>query len=233
MSCDITTSHDLDIDFTIEEVIPKLEGLRTLIVYDSQYIVRGLIFNHIIPHFSSKDISIAVYSDTMMRRLAKTYEFLPDENIKRFLDNAKIIKIGHNRKTPFGKLHTFIDINSEWWKDLSMTLSNLGDSLLLFHGFSLLPIIHGYEVWRYFMRIFDSLPDDITFVNKISSTLYEGETKKFMERFHDVIIGIKWEGEFSPVSGAYWIGVEQSIIFDVKPGYARYRISGEGDIVKV
>lgn len=57
-------------DFAIEDTIPRLESLRTLIVYDSQYVVRALIFGHIVPHFSSKDLFIAVYSDTMMRRLA-------------------------------------------------------------------------------------------------------------------------------------------------------------------
>jgi hypothetical protein len=98
--------------------------------------------------------------------------------------------------------------------------------LLLFHGFSLLPLIYGSEAWKYMMGIFDALPDDVTFVNKISSSLYKDETKQFMKRFHDVVIGIRREEEFFPMGRTYWIGVEQSIIFDIKPGYARYKISG-------
>lgn len=61
-------------NFDLDSLIPKLEGLRTLVVYNSPYAVRSLLFYHIIPHFSSKNIFIAVYSDTMYRRLEKTYE---------------------------------------------------------------------------------------------------------------------------------------------------------------
>jgi len=221
-------SHDImshDSDFAIEEIIPKLENLRTLIVYDSQYVVRALIFGHIVPQFSSKDLFIAVYSDTMMRRLAKTYESLPDDEARKLIGNASIIKVGMHESVPFGNLYTLIDIRSEWWEELIEVLERLGNSLLLFHGFSLLPLIYG-EAWKYMMEIFDALPDDVTFVNKISSSLYKGETKQFMERFHDVVIGIRWEEEFFPMGRTYWIGVEQSIIFDIKPGYARYKISG-------
>lgn len=220
-------SYESDLDFNLEAIIPKLEKLRTLIVYDSRYVVRSLIFGHIVPSFSSKDVYIAVYSDTMMRRLGKTYESLPDGTAKKLLSEANIVKVGQNHRIPFGKLHSFIDIHSEWWEEFADVLSELDDVLLIFHGFSLLPMVYGDEAWKFLMDIFDSLPDDVTFVNKISSSLYEKETKQFFERFHDVVIRIRWESELFPIGRTYWIGVEQSIIFDIKPGYARYKISGE------
>ena len=216
-----------DHEFDLDDVVSKLEGLRTLIVYDSKYVVRTLIFGKIIPQYADKRLFIAVYSDSMMRRLGKTYESIPDERIKRILDEAAIIKVGLNENIPFGKLHAYVNIHSEWWDDLIDELYKLGDSFLLFHGFSLLPIIYGNEAWKYLMDIFDALPDEITFVNKISSSLYDENVKRFMERFHDVILAVRREEDFFPVGKTYWIGVEQSIIFDIKPGYARYKLVGE------
>ena len=219
----VQSNHEFDLD----DVVSKLEGLRTLIVYDSKYVVRTLIFGKIIPQYADKRLFIAVYSDSMMRRLGKTYESIPDERIKRILDEAAIIKIGLNENVPFGKLHAYVNIHSEWWDDLIDELYKLGDSFLLFHGFSLLPIVYGNEAWKYLMDIFDALPDEITFVNKISSSLYDENVKRFMERFHDVILAVRREEDFFPVGRTYWIGVEQSIIFDIKPGYARYKLVGE------
>ncbi|ADC65606.1 hypothetical protein Ferp_1455 [Ferroglobus placidus DSM 10642] len=224
----VQSNHEFDLD----DVVSKLEGLRTLIVYDSKYVVRSLIFGKIIPRYADKKLFIAVYSDSMMRRLGKTYESIPDANVKRILDRAAIIKVGLNERIPFGKLHAYVDIHSEWWEDLIDELYEVGDALLIFHGFSLLPLVYGKEAWKYLMDIFDALPDEVTFVNKIASNLYGGEVKQFMERFHDVILKIRWEEEFFPVGKTYWIGVEQSIIFDVKPGYARYKLVGE-DLQKV
>ncbi len=219
----VQSNHEFDLD----DVVSRLEGLRTLIVYDSKYVVRTLIFGKIIPQHADKRLFIAVYSDSMMRRLGKTYESIPDERIKRILDDAAIIKVGLNENVPFGKLHAYVNIHSEWWDDLIDELYKLGDSFLLFHGFSLLPIVYGNEAWKYLMDIFDALPDEITFVNKISSSLYDENVKRFMERFHDVILAVKREEDFFPVGRTYWIGVEQSIIFDIKPGYARYKLVGE------
>ncbi len=216
-----------DHEFDLDDVVSRLEGLRTLIVYDSKYVVRTLIFGKIIPQYADKRLFIAVYSDSMMRRLGKTYESIPDERIKRILDEAAIIKVGLNENVPFGKLHAYVNIHSEWWDDLIDELYKLGDSFLLFHGFSLLPIVYGNEAWKYLMDIFDALPDEITFVNKISSSLYDENVKRFMERFHDVILAVRREEDFFPVGRTYWIGVEQSIIFDIKPGYARYKLVGE------
>ena len=216
-----------DHEFDLDDVVSKLEGLRTLIVYDSKYVVRTLIFGKIIPQYADKRLFIAVYSDSMMRRLGKTYESIPDERIKRILDEAAIIKVGLNENVPFGKLHAYVNIHSEWWDDLIDELYKLGDSFLLFHGFSLLPIVYGNEAWKYLMDIFDALPDEITFVNKISSSLYDENVKRFMERFHDVILAVRREEDFFPVGKTYWIGVEQSIIFDIKPGYARYKLVRE------
>ncbi len=214
-------------EFELDEVVSKIEGLRTLIVYDSKYIVRSIIFGKILPKFSNKKLFIAVYSDSMMRRLAKTYESIPSKEIRKILDDAAIIKVGLSEKIPFGKLYAFINIHSEWWEALVEELYKLGDSLLIFHGFSLLPLVYGKDAWKYLMDIFDALPDEITFINKISTSLYDREIKRFMERFHDVILRIRWEEEFFPVGKTYWIGVEQSIIFDIKPGYARYKLVGD------
>jgi len=227
-------AEEFDLEFEIENVIPRLEGLRNLIVYDSQYVVRSLIFYHIVPYFSSRKLFIAVYSDTMMRRIYRTYRSISDKNVAALLGNANIIKVGMHESTPFGNLYMFIDIRSEWWNELVEVLEKFDESsLLLFHGFSLLPLVYGDEAWRYMMTIFDALPDEITFINKVSSSLYSEEMKRFMERFNDVVIRIRREDDFLSLGGVHWIGVEQSIAFDVRPGYARYRIREDGRLTKI
>jgi len=228
-------SQDFDLDFDLEGVIPKLEGLRTLIVYDSQYVVRSMIFHHILPHFSSKNLFLAVYSDTMMRRIHRTYKSIQDRRITALLDNASIIKVGMHENTPFGKLYVFIDIRSDWWDELMEVIEKFDgpSSLLLFHGFSLLPLVYGDEAWKHMMMIFDALPDELTFINKVSSSLYNQEIQRFMERFNDVVIRIRREDDFLTPGGVHWIGVEQSIAFDVRPGYAGYRIGADGKLSKI
>lgn len=74
-------------------MIPKLDKLRSLIVYDSQYVMRSLLFRQILPHFSSKRLFIAVYTDSMIRRLHITYQSLPAD-ISSLLDRARLIKVG-------------------------------------------------------------------------------------------------------------------------------------------
>jgi len=227
-------SQEFDLEFELESVVPRLEGLRSLIVYDSQYVVRSLIFYHIVPYFSPKKLFIAVYSDTMMRRIHRTYKSIPDENVASLLDNANIIKVGMHENTPFGNLYMFIDIRSDWWDELVEVLEKFNESsLLLFHGFSLLPLVYGDDAWRYMMTIFDALPDEITFINKVSSSLYNEEMKRFMERFNDVVIRIRREDDFLSLGGVHWIGVEQSIAFDVRPGYARYKIGEDGRLARI
>ena len=228
-------SQDFDLDFDLENVIPKLEGLRTLIVYDSQYVVRSLIFHHILPHFSSKNLFITVYSDTMMRRLHRTYKSIQDRKISALLDKVSIIKVGMHEGSPFGKLHVFIDIRSDWWDELVKVMEKLegSSSLILFHGFSLLPLVYGDDAWKHMMMIFDALPEDTTFINKVSSPIYDDEIKRFMERFNDVVIRIRREDDFLTPGGVHWIGVEQSIAFDIRPGYAGYRIGVDGKLSKI
>jgi hypothetical protein len=221
----------LDLELEIEAIIPKLDRLRSLIVYDSQYVMRSLLFRWILPHFSSKKLFIAVYTDSMTRRLHITYQSLPEE-ISALLSRANVIKVGMHDEVPFGKLHAFIDVRSNWFGEFISVLDELeGSSLLIFHGFSLLPMVYGEKAWEHIMEIIDALPNDITFVNKVSSSLYSDEMRRFMERFHDVVIRIRREEDFL-VGNTYWIGVDQSITFDITPGYARYRIEN-GELVRV
>ena len=221
----------LDFELEIEAVIPKLEGLRSLIVYDSQYVMRILLFRRILPQFSSKKLYIAVYTDSMMRRLHITYQSLP-EDISALLRKANVIKVGMHDEVPFGRLYAFMDVRSDWFGEFVSVLDGLeSSSMLIFHGFSLLPLVYGEKAWEHIMEIIDALPNEITFVNKVSSSLYGDEMKRFMERFHDVVIRVRREEDFL-VGNTYWIGVDQSITFDVTPGYARYRIEN-GELVRV
>ena len=221
----------VDLVLEVEAIIPKLDKLRSLIVYDSQYVMRSLLFRQILPQFSSKELYIAVYTDSMMRRLHITYQSLPEE-ISALLNRANLIKVGMHEEVPFGRLYAFMDVRSDWFGEFINVIDGLeSSSMLVFHGFSLLPMVYGEKAWEQTMEIIDALPNDITFVNKVSSSLYGDEMKRFMERFHDVVIRIKREEDFL-IGNTYWIGVDQSITFDITPGYARYRIEN-GELVRV
>ncbi len=213
-------------NFDIESV--KLEGLRTLIIYDSPYAARSLIFYHILPRFESKNLFIAVFSDTMYRRLEKTYESIAktSQEIAKVLENAKIIKIGLKEKVSFGKLYKLINPDL-WSKGLADVVKNLGkDDILIFHGFSIIPAIYGQKAIMNLLRILDLMPEDVTLISKLPR-IYEESMINLLERFYDVVINIERSGEET-----YIIGVSQSIIMDIKPGFGWFRIGEDGKLIE-
>ncbi len=81
----------------VDEILEKLEGSKVRITYDSPYAVRAFIFGHLLQKF---DTLCVIYTDTMRRRLERTYSSL-EEEFKKI--NPDVICIGSD-KTPFGKL---------------------------------------------------------------------------------------------------------------------------------
>jgi len=210
--------------------------LRTLIIYNSPYAARSLLFYHIIPQFSSKNIFIAVYSDTMYRRLEKTYESISKTSpqIAKLLDKAKIIKIGTKDRVSFGELYEFINLDLTWHRRFVDVVKRLhDDDVIIFHGFSIIPLMYGMKAMMDMLKVLDMMPEGITLINKCSEKLYDEAVNKLMERFYDVVLKVeRSEGEFLGFEETYTIGVDQSIVMDIKPGFARFKIGEDGRLIE-
>ena len=222
-------------NFDLDNLISKLESLKTLIVYDSLYASRSLLFHHILPQFSSKNIFIAVYSDTMYRRLEKTYESIlkTSPEVKKILEGARIIKIGTKKEISFGQLYKLVS-GPSWLKPLTNIVRELSSKdLLLLHGFSIIPVMYGQKGLRDVLRLLDSAHGDITVIGKCSEKLYSENTEKLLERFYDVVLEIKrTKGEFPGFEETYTVGVRQSILMDIRPGFGRFKIGDDGRLVE-
>ena len=220
----------------LPKLVSSLEYLRTLIVYDSPYVARSLLFYHILPKFSSKNIFIAVYSDTMYRRLVKTYESIQkvSPKIAEILNNVEIIKVGTRGNVSFGNLYKLIS-GQTWHKSLITITKNLNkDDVLILHGFSIIPHMHDRKGLIEVLKLLDSINEDVTVIGKCSENLYNMKTEKLFERFYDVILRIKrTEGEFLGFGETYMIGVEKSIVVNIKPEFGKFMVGEEGELVKV
>ena len=162
----------------------------------------------------------------MYRRLEKTCESIlrTSPEVAKILKRARIIKIGMKEEVSFGQLYELIS-DPSWPKKLIDIVRKLNpDDFLLLHGFSIVPVIYGRNGLINVLRLLDSTHDDVTIINKCPKNLYDETTKKLLERFHDVVISVKKEGEFLGSEVIYTIGVTQSIVMDIKPGLRRFKI---------
>ncbi len=217
----------------LEDLISRLDGLRTLLVYDSPVTVWSLLFHHILSHFESKNVYLAIYSESMNRRASKSYESLlrtsPEK--ARNLDKVNIIKIGTNEEIPFGKLYEFIKLDESWCDKLENIIKNFDNSdVVIFHGFSLVQILYDKKWLIQKLRFFDHIPPDVTIINKVSKEFYSGWEEGVLKKLHDVVIKIeKSERGLVDYDNSYLIGVEQSIIVDVPINrFARFRLNDAG-----
>ena len=218
------------------ELISKLENLRTLIVYDSPYVLRSILFYDILPYFldKNKEIYIVIFTDTMERRLAKSYQSILKVNpeIAKLLEQVKIVKIGTKRSIYFEKLHAFISLNQDWWKLLKDIVKNMNDSdVVIFHGYSILPILLKDNI-HLMINVIDAMPDDITFICKVHDSIHQREKMmRHMDILYDLLIRIKRED--LTFDDSYIIGIYESVILDIKPEMWRFKINKDGKLVKI
>jgi hypothetical protein len=223
-------------NFDLEEIISKLEGLRTRVIYDSPYAMKSLLFCYILPHFSSKNLYIAVYSDTMCRNFEKTYQSIArvSPDVAKLLDKSKVIKIGMREDIAYGKLCELIYPDSDWFEDFVNTLMKLDDDdFLLFHGFSMIPLMYGPSALRFIQKTLDSLPEDITLVVKQAKGIYDGRTESLIKAFYDVVLKVERCEEIIEFDETYEIGIDHSIIIDVRPRSGRFKVGEYGKLVMI
>ncbi len=216
----------------IESVVPKLEGLRTLVVYDSPVTARILILRHILPHYSNKNIYLAIYSESMCRKARKSYESIIKTHPEsaNLLNKVKIIKIGFNEEVPFGELHQFINIEEQWCEKLADILMDFSSKdIIIFHGFSLVQLLYSKDWLVRNLKFFDRIPSDITVINKISKNFYRGWVEGVLRKLHDVVIRAeKSERGLLDHEESYLIGVEESTVIDIPLSSARFKLSETG-----
>ncbi len=223
---------------SIDSLIRKLEHLKTRIVFDSRYPMISLVFRHIVPYFSSKRQIFVVYSDTMCRRLENIFSLIKEESVEvaDILEEANIIKIGLSSDIPFGSLYGHIPYEEpeDIFSGLRDTLMKLdSDDLLIFYGTHLIPALYGSSVLSDVMRLFDALPKGITLFTPVPKGINEKRVDNIITRFYDVILKISKEENIMCLDEeTYLIGVMQSYIKNIPPGFSRFRVRRDGKLVK-
>ncbi len=225
-------------DLELGEIIPKFEHRRIRIIYDSSYAALCLFLYHILPYFSSKRVFIAAYSDVLCRRLEEIYNSLVQDSheVRKILESAYIIKVGANEEAPFGKLYSFIPQGNayEEFDGLEGIFGKLNDDdLLILYGLYLFPAIYGKETLKRMVWLFNAIPKKVTVFGLCSEGLYERRVDKVVEKMYDVILRVRKEKEEFFSEGIYTIGVEQSIVRDIQPGFMRFKILDNGKFVRV
>ena len=229
----------MDIMENIDDLILKLENLRTRLIYDSPYPTVSFIFFHYLPKFHFKDKYILIFSETISRSLEKVNRSLSrySSDIKDILKDIKVIKIGKEYEVPFGELYEFIpyDEVEEGFVRVEHTFKKLkGDDLLIFFGMHLIPIIYGREILRGMMELYDAIPRDITLLSTCPEHVYDRNLETVIRMFYDIVLVIKKEDElFRFGRDTYLIGVEHSTIPEIKPRFGRYVIDATGKFIRV
>jgi len=229
----------MDIMENIDDLILKLENLRTRLIYDSPYPTVSFIFFHYLPKFHFKDKYVLIFSETISRSLEKVNRSLSrySSDIKDILKDIKVIKIGKEYEVPFGELYEFIpyDEVEEGFVRVEHTFKKLkGDDLLIFFGMHLIPIIYGREILRGMMELYDAIPRDITLLSTCPEHVYDRNLETVIRMFYDIVLVIKKEDElFRFGRDTYLIGVEHSTIPEIKPRFGRYVIDATGKFIRV
>lgn len=135
----------------------------------------------------------------------------------------------------FGELYEFIDFDLTLHRRLVDVVKRLGDDdVIIFHGFSIIPAMYGQKAMIDMLRLLDQISEDVTLINKCPEKLYDEAVSKLMERFYDVVLKVeRSEGEFFGFEESYTIGVDQSIVMDIRSGFARFKIGEDGRLAEL
>ncbi len=172
----------------------------------------------------------------MYRRLEKTYESISkaSPHLAELLNKTKIIKIGLKNRVSFGELYRLINPDLTWYKKFFKVVKEFDhDDAVIFYGFSIIPLMYGQRAMVDILKLFDSMSDNVTLISKYPEKLYDEAVSKLMERFYDVVMKVERTEEFFGFEETYTIGVDQSIVIDVKPGFARFKVGEDGRLIKV
>ncbi|HID42812.1 MAG TPA: hypothetical protein EYP30_03410 [Archaeoglobaceae archaeon] len=216
------------------------------IVYDAAYPAISLLYGHILPYFSSKKLVYVVYSDSICRRLREMYKSLHKERLpaSELLEKSILIKVGQKECYPFkrekcmkSKNLFFIPENrvlegNELIRNITENITP--DCIAVLAGFYLLPAIYGLAAIERLYHIFSEIPEETTLFSFYPKDFLDERLNKPLEKLFDVVVYVKKEDEFFYFGEEmYLIGIEQSIIKDIKPGYARFKTGDDWTLFEV
>jgi len=225
--------------YDINDIIQKLEHTRTMIAYDNIYPALTLLFYNILPQFANRRIFFAIYSDITCRGLRRFYTSSVEKSpeLATLFEKANVIKIGQKKQAAFGTLYKFIPESEadEELQKLKDPIDELTDKdVLVFIGFHKLVLINGPGVLKNAIKIFNSLPDEMTVFCFTPLGMYDEKISSFIEGLYDVMIKIKREEELMTFGEEiYLLGVEHSLIQDIQTGYGRFKITENCKFVRV
>ena len=233
------------LNMQLKSLIPKFQNKRVRIVYDDAYPAISLLYGHILPYFRAKKLVFVTYSDSICRRLHEMYKSMNDDKMPaaRLLEKALFIKIGQKECYPFEKpcargYRDLVLIKEDRIFDYEF-IENIveyvtPDCILILAGFYLLPAIHGMRAVKGLYRFFSEIPEETTLFSFYPRNFLDERLNRLLEKLFDVVVSIKKEDEFFQFGGeTYLIGIEQSIIRDIKPGYARFRIGEDWNLIEI
>lgn len=115
-----------------------------------------------------------------------------------------------------------------------MTLNIDNDDLLVFYGMHLIPALYGSSTLIDIMRLFDSLPKEVTLFSPVPEGVNDERVENVLTRFYDVILRIKKDNSIMCLDEeVYLIGVNQSYIRRISQDFSRFRVRGDGKLVKI
>lgn len=231
----------------LQSLIPKFENKRVRIVYDAPYPAISLLYKHIVPFFNPDKLYFVVYSDAVCRRLREMYKSFKDEcpEIAQILNNAQFIKIGQKICSPFSGDDCRIGskglnlIHEKGILEDYVGLENISSNFdkncfAIFAGIYMLPSIYGPSAIKNIHQIFSSIPKDTTLFSFYPEGFLEPRHNKSLEKLYDIILRVKREKEFFFFGeDTYLMGVDHSIVKDIRPGFSRYTIDDEWDLIEV
>ncbi|WP_457549742.1 hypothetical protein [Archaeoglobus sp.] len=153
----------------LTDFMKELEGLRTRILYDSSVVKDLLIFQHIIPSYSDRNLYLVLYSEALYHKFCRRAEYLmfTNSSMAKILDNINIIKVGHSDDINFGKLYAFIEHSTprEEFVTLMETLRHLDRKsvLILYSSVAyIMSMLNEKEALRLLLESYGILPRGIT-----------------------------------------------------------------------
>ncbi len=176
-----------------ERILPTLRGMRTWIICDTPFVRDLILFQTILPHFSSETVTIVVYSEALYRKFVKFLEnaLRISPKLEEFVDDLNVVKVGKSLDCRFGRLVSFIEQGDpvEEAKGLVNSFEEIGedDVLILHSSVGFLFELLGKDYMREIFEIFSSIPFDTTLIGFRSG---EKKVAGLMNELYDVIVRV-------------------------------------------
>ena len=219
-----------------ESLLPLLNGLRILIIYDNFYTLGSLCF-YAAPYYLIKggDVYAVLYSEHVYRNAKKIYEYV-SKNYPMFseiLNSINVVKIGVNDDISFGKPYRFINENDNWIDHLTELMENVNEEdLIVLFGFSLLVPIYKDDAPKFFLKMYNAIPEGVTVFCPYYKKTYENYPSDFIDLLHDVVFYIRRNEAFLDQE-VYTLEILQGLVGVLKPMSINFKIEKDFKLKRI